>query len=69
MPIKMNGDTRYGFRFEDIIVERLFSFRGHAAVRIRSFRTGKYVDVQLSATGRTFHVSPLRREERLKGQP
>ena len=49
-------ETNLGFEFEDASVERLFSHRGYAAIRIRSRSTGEYVDVQLSPKGRNIYI-------------
>lgn len=53
--------TRYGFAFGDAIVERLIYHKGYVSIRVRSAKSGKYVDVQLSPCGRTFHVSEVKR--------
>jgi hypothetical protein len=47
-----NETTPYGFRFGAALVERLFSAGGSVAVRVRT-KTGRYVDVYVSPTGRS----------------
>lgn len=59
-------ETTYGFEFGDLAVERLFTHKGYVAVRLRSVATGKYVDVQVSPTGRSFHVKQGK-DKRLRG--
>lgn len=60
--------TDVGFDWGEMAVERCFEDRGVRCVRIRSIRTGAYMDVELSAKGKSLKVGEVQQDDRLKGR-
>lgn len=50
-------ETKYGFQFGQADVSRAISDKGMVVIRIASRTTGKIIDVQVSAGGRTMHTT------------
>jgi hypothetical protein len=51
-------ETRFGFEYGALSIERMWSHDGHVCIRIveRKSKKSKYVDIQASPTGRKIHV-------------
>lgn len=56
-----------GFDWGDMAVERCFESKGRTCVRVRSIRTGLYVDVELSPRGKKMTVTKPVIDKRLAG--
>src|SRR5690606_13692013 len=50
------AETRYGFEYGAVSVERMFSHNGYVGIRLVCYASGEYVDVQVSPKGRKMHV-------------
>jgi hypothetical protein len=59
--------TNLGFDWGDMAIERCFESNGHQCVRIRSMKTGTYIDVQMSKGGRNMFAYTKKRSSSLKG--
>jgi hypothetical protein len=59
--------TNMGFDWGEMAIERCFEDNGHQCVRIRSMKTGKFVDVQMSKGGRNLFVYEPGQSENLTG--
>lgn len=59
--------TTLGFDWGDMAIERCYEDKSYRCVRIRSMSTGRYVDIRLSPQGRHMDVSPVLKDDRLKG--
>jgi len=50
-------ETRYGFEYGAVSVERMWNRDGYVCIRIVARDSGKYVDIQASPKGRNLYVS------------
>lgn len=51
------AETRYGFEYGAVSVERMWNHKGYVAIRLVCRESGKYVDVQVSPKGYTVYVT------------
>ena len=56
-PAIHHAETRYGFEYGPLSIERCWSHNGYCAIRIRSLTTGEFIDVQTTPKGRKLHTT------------
>lgn len=59
--------TNMGFDWGDMAVEACFETDTHQCIRVRSMKTGNFIDVQMSKGGRRMFAYEKRRSNKLKG--
>ena len=62
------AETRYGFEYGAVSIERMYSHKGMVGIRLVCYKTGEYVDVQVSRAGRKMHIQ-RGNDKRLQSQP
>jgi hypothetical protein len=59
--------TNMGFDWGDMAIEACFETPTHQCIRVRSMKTGTFIDVQMSKAGRNMFAYEKKKDARMKG--
>lgn len=62
-------ELTFGFRWDDVTVERVCDLKGHKFLRVSHAKTGKFVDIRVTPSGKKMETTLGQVRSKKKGRP